>query len=313
MRAWQKARVAVIGEFFVDQVFSGFTVLPKMGEEAFARSYRREVGGGAATTACALAKLGVKVTVFGAVGSEDGPWVFNRLKSFGVDCSGLQCEPGEPTGVTVSVSTREDRSFFTYYGANERLNRILQDPETERQLSATKHVHFACALDPDTDASMLAAIGRTARTSIDVQSHISWLTHPESLNILRRCDVFFPNEREGGWISSEVKPHDILQNLRRRGLRGVGLKLGGRGAALLWRRRQYLADPYPVETVDTTGAGDCFNAGFIFAWLRGDNAQRCLEVANICGALSTREMGGIEGFPSLAELQECETRLAEKR
>ena len=58
---------------------------------------------------------------------------------------------------------------------------------------------------------------------------------------------------------------NILFRLKEKGLRGVGLKLGGKGAALLWKGRQFLSDPFPVETVDTTGAGDCFNAGFIFA------------------------------------------------
>jgi len=92
----------------------------------------------------------------------------------------------------------------------------------------------------------------------------------------------------------------------------VGLKLGGKGAALLWRRRQFLTDPVPVETVDTTGAGDSFNAGFIFAWLRGYSARRCLRIANICGALSTRALGGIAAFPSLPELAEYEARLAKE-
>jgi sugar/nucleoside kinase (ribokinase family) len=120
--------------------------------------------------------------------------------------------------------------------------------------------------------------------------------------------VFFPNEREAEWISGEEGTHKVLRSLRDKGLRGVGLKLGGRGAALLWRRRELLADPFPVETLDTTGAGDCFNAGFIYAWLRGEKAQRCLEIANICGALSTRALGGIESFPNLKELRHAETQ-----
>lgn len=308
----RKQTVAVIGEFFVDQIFTEFNTLPKLGEEAFARQYHREVGGGAAITACALARLGVPVAAVGAIGKQDGRWLVNRLNSAGVDCSGLQFEPGEPTGITVSVSTREDRAFFTYYGANKRLARILQDPVTSALLSKATHVHFACALDAERDGPLLNAVRRKSRTSIDVQSHMSWLTRPESLNILRNCDIFFPNEREAGWISSEIEPHDILHKLREKDFHGVGLKLGGKGAALLWRRHVFLTGPFPVQTVDTTGAGDCFNAGFIFSWLRGDPPQRCLEVANICGALSTRALGGVEAFPSLRELQECELSLEPK-
>src|SRR4051812_3468404 len=101
--------VIVIGEFFIDEILSGFQTLPKLGEESFARRFHREVGGGAATTACGLAKLGIRVAVLGAVGKEDGAWILKRLNSFGVDCSGLEVDSKEPTGLTVSVSTREDR------------------------------------------------------------------------------------------------------------------------------------------------------------------------------------------------------------
>jgi ribokinase len=310
MLTGKKNRVAVVGEFFIDEIFTEFNALPKLGEECFARKFRREVGGGAAITACALAKLGVQVSVVGSVGKADGQWLVDRLQSLGVDCAGLELDSTEPTGITVSASTREDRSFLTYYGANGKLQWILRRAETARILGNARHVHFACAPDSEADEPLLLALRKgRRRISIDVQSHVSWLTRPDSLNILRQCDVFFPNEREGGWISSAVEPHQILQRLKEKGLRGVGLKLGGKGAALLWRRHQFLADPIPVKNIDTTGAGDCFNAGFIFAWLRGDNPQRRLEIANICGALSTRALGGIAGFPTLAELTEYASQL----
>jgi sugar/nucleoside kinase (ribokinase family) len=308
----RKSGVAVIGEFFIDEIFTGFNVLPKLGEECFARRFQREVGGGAAITACGLARLGVRVKVYGVVGASDGRWVIDRLSSFGVDCSGLQKCTRESTGITVSASTREDRAFFSYYGANQQLEALIRKPETADALSVCRHVHFACAPDAETDEKLFRKLQRGTRISIDVQSHSSWLTHPKSLQLLRNCTMFFPNEREGSWISGGLEPHDILLRLRDKGLSGVGLKLGGKGAALLWGRRQFLVDSYPVECVDTTGAGDCFNAGFIFAQLRGYPPQRCLEIANICGALSTRSLGGIEAFPSLSELTECESKVVSR-
>ena len=78
--------------------------------------------------------------------------------------------------------------------------------------------------------------------------------------------------------------------------------MGGKGATLLWTNKEFVCDPYPVENVDTTGAGDCFDAGFIHAWLRDEPPQVCLETANICGALSTRDLGGITAFPTPEEL-----------
>lgn len=299
--------VVVIGEFFIDEILSGFHALPKLGEESFARKFQRDVGGGAAITACGLAKLGVKVAVLGPVGKQDGDWVIERLADCGVHSIGLERHPGEPTGLTVSVSTREDRAFFSYYGANQRLPHIMRKPETLDAMAAARHVHFACAPDSELDLPLFQSLRRRGcRISMDVQSHFSWLTKPENLALLRLCDVFFPNEREGEWISSETGAHRILRALRDRGLRGVALKLGGKGAALTWQKKEYLADPFPADTIDTTGAGDCFDAGFIYAWLRGDDPQRCLEIANICGALSTRALGGVSAFPSAQELQDIE-------
>lgn len=306
--------VVVIGEFFIDEILSGFQSLPKLGEESFARKFYRDVGGGAAITACALAKLGVSVGVLGAVGKSDGDWVVQRLAACGVNAIDLETHPEETTGLTVSVSTREDRAFFSYYGANQRLPQILRRAQTLEVMASARHVHFACAPDPELDASLFSALRRRGcRISIDVQSHFSWLTRPESIHLLKHCDLFFPNEREGEWISGEVGAHRIMREMRDRGVRGIVLKLGGKGAALSWLKKELLIDPYPVETVDTTGAGDCFNAGFIYAWLRGDDPQKCLEVGNICGALSTRALGGTAAFPSAQELQEIEMeRMAER-
>jgi sugar/nucleoside kinase (ribokinase family) len=303
--------VVVIGELFVDEILSDFQALPKLGEEAFARRFHREVGGGAAITACALARLGVSVLILGVVGKTDGRWVHDRLTAAGVDCSAIAYHADEPTGLTVSVSTREDRAFFTYYGANRGLRQLLNSPETLRAVRRARHVHFACSPDAELDAGLFAAIDRRrCRISIDVQSHISWLTRPESLTILRNCDIFFPNEREAEWISAETGVHRILRFFKENGIRGVGLKLGGNGAALLWRKREFLTDAFPVETIDTTGAGDSFDAGFIYGWLNREKPQTCLQIANICGALSTRALGGVQAFPTVEELRDCQATLS---
>src|SRR5262249_3563622 len=139
--------------------------------------------------------------------------------------------------------------------------------------------------------------------SIDVGGHETWLADSRNLQILREANVFFPNLREGELITGETNPDRILRSLHEKGLNAVGLKLGAKGAALLWRNKEFRCEPYPVTNIDTTGAGDCFDAGFIHAWLEGGTPQSCLETANICGALSTRALGGIAGFPTLSELK----------
>jgi sugar/nucleoside kinase (ribokinase family) len=295
----------VVGELFFDEILSGLQAFPKLGEEAFARKYCREVGGGAAITACGLAKLGAKVAVLGVIG-HDGDWLTSRLGEFGVDTNLIERDRGGPTGLTVSVSTREDRAFFSYYGANDALNSLLRRHDWIEHMSSAKVVHIATSPDGELDANLIPVLKRAkVMVSLDVQSHMSWLTSPSTLKILRAADIFFPNELEAEWVSGQSGVHRILRGLRAKGLKRVAVKLGGKGAALTWDRRELFVDPYSVDTEDTTGAGDCFNAGFLFAYLRGEKEESCLQWANICGALSTRELGGVRGFPTLRELQEA--------
>jgi sugar/nucleoside kinase (ribokinase family) len=96
--------VTVVGEIYIDHVMSGFETWPKPGEEVASDHYTREIGGGCATTACGLSRLGKSVNLVGVIGNEDAPWLERRLADFGVTDQGLRRVSG-PTGVTLSVST----------------------------------------------------------------------------------------------------------------------------------------------------------------------------------------------------------------
>lgn len=309
----KKWDVVVVGELFLDEILSGFQALPRLGEEAFARKYAREAGGGAAITACGLAKLGATVAVLGVIG-KDGDWLTRRLNEFGVDTTHVEVHPDNSTGLTISVSTREDRAFFSYSGANDGLNSLLRRTEWIELMISARIVHLATSPDGDRDRPLVPMLKRAGvLVSLDVQSNLSWLTSPVNLEILRAVDLFCPNESEAEWVAGETGVHPILRGLRAKGLKRVAVKLGGKGAAVTWDREEYFIDPYPVSPEDTTGAGDCFNAGFLYGLLRGEEVESCLNWGNICGALSTRELGGLRGFPSLGELQAATNKPAKAR
>jgi sugar/nucleoside kinase (ribokinase family) len=116
--------------------------------------------------------------------------------------------------------------------------------------------------------------------------------------MLRGVDLFFPNEIEARHLTNEENPEDTLNSFRLAGLKRVALKLGARGAALLWDGDITFLEAHPVTPIDTTGAGDCFDAGFLHGWLRGETPRIRLQMANICGALSTTKYGGVVGFPT---------------
>ena len=296
--------IIVAGELYADLILSGFDFWPRPGQEAFAKTFHREVGGGAANTACGMAKLGSRAAVLGVIG-EDGDWLIERLRQNQVGTSQIIRDPSEPTAFTVAVSTPQERSFFTYLGANRGFPAALAQAAAANRLACARHVHLAFAPDLATAADLFAAIRRNGCTiSLDVGWHEAWLRDPRMRDILPLLDGFFPNETEAHAITGEQDPESNLRWFQDAGVRRVALKLGGRGAALLWDGDIQFAAPLAVTPIDTTGAGDCFNAGLLHSWLRGDPPGVALKAANICGALSTEAYGGVAGVPDSQRLEQ---------
>src|SRR5437867_186420 len=122
------------------------------------------------------------------------------------------------------------------------------------------------------------------------------------MSALREIDLFMPNEREAQLMTGKSDPGEMLRALADAGLKGVALKLGESGSALLWNRDIYRCGPHDATPVDTTGAGDSFDAGFIHGLLQDESPMACLRIGNICGALSTEALGGIAAFPNRDQL-----------
>jgi sugar/nucleoside kinase (ribokinase family) len=300
----QKAlTVIAAGELYADLIMSGFDFWPAPGHEAFAREFHREIGGGAAITACGLARLGTRTGLLGVVG-EDGEWLTGQLRKHRVDVSDVRTDALEPTGFTVAVTSPADRAFFTYLGANRGFPAALAEAAAAKQLAGVRHVHLAFAPELDTAAALFLAIrGNGCTISLDVGWHEDWLADPQALAALRWIDIFFPNETEAARLTGEADPEQCLKRLSEAGLKRVALKLGDRGAALLWDGRIFFEAAHTVTPLDTTGAGDSFDAGFLYAWLKGKRGEESLRTANICGALSTEKHGGISGFPDAVSLR----------
>jgi sugar/nucleoside kinase (ribokinase family) len=302
----KKLDVMVAGDLFVDIIMSGFSFWPQPGQEAVANEFCREIGGGASITACGLAKLGAKVGVLGVVGSDIGSWVVDGLRECGVDTSGICYDINRPTAFTVAISSPEDRAFFTHLGANARFPEVLIEAATERLLSHARHVHLACAPDLDTAPELFQALRlNDCCLSLDVGWHESWLCDPRAMALVRELDIFFPNEREAGCMTGQSDPAAMLEAYAQNGFKAVALKLGPRGAGLLWHGKISFAEAYVVEPVDTTGAGDSFDAGFLYGLLKGEEPETCLRFGTICGALSTEALGGITSFPTLRRMREA--------
>ena len=292
--------VLVAGELFADLVMTGLDTLPKPGEEVFARGFRREPGG-AAITAMGLARLGRRTGLIGAVGAIDSGWVLESLWRGGVDVSRVLNVPGEYTGTSVAISGlaisgvaisgENERAFLTWPGANAHFMEAFDDSA----LLAT-HLHWSAPVD-------VASLRRARATGFSISLDIGFASAgPPVLEALPLVDWFFPNESEAHRITGEATAEAMLRAFAAAGAQGVVVKLGSRGAAMLVDGKYLEQAPPPVEAIDTTGAGDCFDAGFLDTWLNGGSAAECLRIANFCAAFSTRSLGGIAGFPLRDEI-----------
>jgi sugar/nucleoside kinase (ribokinase family) len=297
-----KLDVAVVGEIYIDHIFTGFPAWPQPGEEAFARNYHREVGGGAANTACALGKLDRSVALIGVAGTSDASWLEARLKSFHVLTDNIEKTSGQ-TGVTTSVSFGNERTFFTYAGENCRLTEILYSPSILHILQSARHIHFAMPLDYELSRTLLPHLTLAGcTTSLDVGFQRAWLTAPTALEICRSVNYFLPNEREATLLSGN--PQKFFNIATRNHWPTAVVKLGPRGAIMQHYTEHFEAAAPDITLVDTTGAGDAFDAGFIDALLDNAPPAECLRRACISGALSTRAAGALAGLPTRKELRD---------
>ena len=294
--------IAVVGEVYVDHIFTDFDHVPLPGEEVFAEQYRREAGGGTVNTACALARLGNHSSLFGVLGKDEEVWLRSRLSSFGVNAEHVHSSE-LPNALTVSMSTTIDRSFLSYAGANRILEEYVALPETVAALSHAQHVHFAMPLEAKLAKVLLPALRSAGCTlSIDPGWRKDWFLSSGSLDVLRMVDLFLPNESEAQLLTGHTDPEQMLRACIELGLGNTIIKLGSRGAAAFQRDRLYTMVPPDVQVVDTTGAGDAFDAGFIDAWLAGADIEEQLWRACICGSLSTRERGALTALPFREEM-----------
>ena len=306
-----KALIAA-GEFFNDFIFYRIRRLPRMGEELVTRNFAVTLGGGAPNTAITAARLGRKVelaTVLGDTVADE--LAISRLEKEGVGCRLVKHQPNGTTAVTVSVSSAKDRFFLTYPGSNHSLQRYLLAKVTRNRMAHAAHVHFGLA--PESWSSFSRLVGWLKRRGVTTSWDLGW--HPEAVRergfreLLSQLDIVFLNRLEALRLARSRTPAVALQRLARKG-QCVVVKLGASGAmatgpdGVLVRARGFKAD-----VVDTTGAGDAFNGGFLHAWLAGRNLAECLRVGNICGSLSTTRPGGSDGTPTREQL----ARLLEAR
>lgn len=302
MKKWD---VYVYGDVNIDVVVPGVERLPEPGSEVDVPVMETFVGGGAALFALGLAKLGLKPVFQGSVGKDMyGEYIRSLFVQLGVDDSLLLNSDSKKTGISISFTNEKDRCFLTYRGTNEGLSLKHLDLN---QLPGAKHVHVTGYEGATNHAEYLDMLTKIhAMGDVTVSFDVGWdmtgVWYEGIYELLPMIDVLFMNETE---CMHYTRCDDVETGARKLAEKAgmAVIKLGKTGAMAIRDGEKFFAPAYKVTAVDTTGAGDSFNAGFVYGFLQGLPMEECLKCGNGCGALSVTKLGGNTGFPFRNELE----------
>jgi sugar/nucleoside kinase (ribokinase family) len=297
--------ITLAGETNLDLVLYGLPEDMPTERELLSSGFKVTMGGSSSILAHNLAALGARVGFISHVGNDEmGEIALARLGEIGVDLSHIEKQPDVGTGVTLILPHGKRRHILTYPGAMTELT--LADMDMP-YLTSSRHFHLSSlflqtGLQPGLpelfDRLKHAGLTISLDTNDDPTGEWGGVLH----QLLDKIDVLLPNEDEIKNIAGKPTLEQALDALAPR-IPLIVVKCGARGAVVQRGSQRDWIAPLRVEPVDTIGAGDSFNAGFLTAFLNGEDPLRAAAVGNVTGALSTLRSGGTEAYrdPELRE------------
>lgn len=286
--------ILILGEINVDLIL-GPDARPTFGQvETLVGDATLTVGGSGTIFALGAARLGLRVAYCGVVGDDDfGRFMLDALHGHGIDTQAVIVDPAQKTGCSVILNIPGDRAILTYLGTIDALTADQVDMDI---LAQTRHIHVASyflqtSLQPGLPALLANARQQGITVSLDTNWDPSEQWQSGLDDVLAQTDVFLPNDAEACAITGQTSVDAALANLAAR-VPTVAIKCGGDGA-VAQQSNVTARDPgFVVDVIDTTGAGDSFDGGFLAAYLNGESLDAALALGCACGALSTQTAGG---------------------
>lgn len=296
----KKYDVLVAGSYTLDLVFTGLPGLPELGAEVISSGFEM-LPGEAFNSAAAMHRLGLKVAWAGDFGCDEfSLFTLERVREEGMDESLFVRHNRPLRRVSVAASFPDDRAFITYYDPEPRYPATLKALATASARSLYVP-GFYCG--PLFDVGVKLARLKRMKVIMDGNSGEGVSLADEAVQkTVKNVDLLLPNAREARCLTGET---DIHQALRKLGQLCplVVVKDGERGSYAFKQGEVVHVPAIQVVPIDTTGAGDCFNAGFLRAWLDGLPLETCLLWGNVVGGLSTLALGGTGKKITLEDLK----------
>lgn len=299
----KSCEVTALGELNVDIILNDIDGFPEMGKEKFAGKMTVTLGSSTAIFAANVACLGARTAFAGMVGRDSfGSLVSESLRAKGVDTRFLIESPDYATGATLVMSYDEDRANLTYQGAMDHMGFDDLNPDIFRE---SRHIHISSvfmqsALRRDFSRIFEAAESGGVTLSMDTQWDPKEEWDFDCAAILPHVDVFMPNETELKAITRTDDLSGAISRIRPYLRQVAVIKCGSRGSLLVKKDGEVSEMPSFLNShvVDSIGAGDSFNAGFIYGYVKGMSLTECQRLGNLTGAVNTTAAGGTGAFTS---------------
>jgi ribokinase len=291
--------VITLGDINID-IVAPIPAYPSRGGDIVAEGASLHTGGSAVNTAIALACLGVDVGFIGRVGQDAlAAQALADLADAGVDTRLVQFDPAISTGIIfIAVTPDGERTMFGARGANSYTDPQLLD---EDYFAGAKWFHFSgytLLAEPQRSAALYAleiATEAGSQISLDVSIDPVLRARHNVQRLLSRVDVIFPNETELSLLTRGVNMRQAPAQLLKWGVGAVAAKYGANGSEVSVPNLQASLPAFNISPLDTTGAGDCFDAGFILGRLLELDWEVAAVLGNAVGALSTQWQGAGAG------------------
>jgi sugar/nucleoside kinase (ribokinase family) len=295
--------ILVAGEINPDLILSG-DIEPAFGQvEKIIESSVLTIGSSSAIFACGAARLGLKVAFIGMCGEDIfGHFMLDELTKNKVNVQNVIIQKDRSTGLSVILNRGTDRAILTLPGL---IPALKEEDIPSELLHRCRHLHVASYflqknLQPGLPQLFSRAHACEMTTSLDTNYDPSekWLGLDE---LLAGVDIFLPNETEACSIT-KAENADLAGEILKNKVPMLAIKRGSKGALGFQGEQKINLPARPTPVTDTVGAGDSFDAGFIYGCLQGWPLEKSLKTAVICGSFSTRGMGGTSTQATLDEV-----------
>jgi ribokinase len=272
--------------------------IPKAEEEAFVKDVKVFAGGSASNTIVGLSRLGLKTGYIGKVGKDaDGDFLLNDLRKEGVDTYQVIRADGRSGNALIFVDESGNRAIIVDPGVNDTIRFEEIDLDYVSKFKLLHLTSFICKLGEESFISQKKIVKEFDGTiSFDPGAVYAERGLSDLKDIIKETTIFMPNAIEIEKLTglSYKEGANCILNM---GVELVVVKLGERGCYITDGKIELEIPAFKVEVVDTTGAGDAFNAGFLYGYLKGKDLEECGKLGNYVASLCIQKVGARDGLP----------------